>query len=708
MAAVTQPWALLEITHTVFAACIASGFLMTGVSARRLLRRPAREGFRTTLKLGLAMGLIFSFAELAEGRLHAGAWSKSSRPSSPLQRAIGKQARTRRCVCLARRGAIAQHARFRACWLGPSHSLSLQSNWDGVRRKRAAGKPRSLAFASKAFPNVGRILKLKLRVGLRKEAVAGGILHGMKHWLFALCVASVGLNCGTRSSEPGRPTSEAAFDQAARSARIAGLALTKVQRWLHERALPKIDPQTGLYIADGHWNYRDTAADCYPFLAWAAWAVDREALNGPVRGVLHAEQRLCNELDRIPVPYDLQNGRKQKVGYEQMVFEASEYVKDGLIAIVEATGKDEWFDRMRDIEDDLWRHARVQTPFGPIPTKNIEVNGEQTQVLARLYAMTGEPKYLRWAERLADYYLSQADFVPNRLRDHGCEIIGGLGLLLGVEADFKPEGVAKYAPKLRHMYDRILAEGCNKDGMMYNEIRKQAFGPRYRDFSDGWGYNYVGFLCYDMALGKTVYRPKIEKVLAALAKPIYRDYRWEGSIDGIADSAEGAIYLLNRVPVPQGFAWLEREARERLVFENDPNRLWGTMKLEANGVRTVILYAMRHTQGLRLYPWRPRLELGAAPTETGGLAIWIRSPEEYRGRLEFDAPRHRLYMGFRRDWPRMNTLPEWFTAEPEARYRVREIESGRETVRTGRQLSFGCTVELRKGETLRLLVEPVK
>ena len=100
------------------------------------------------------------------------------------------------------------------------------------------------------------------------------------------------------------------FRRAGESARIASYSLSKVQRWLHEAALKKIDPATGLYRADGYWNYRDTAADCYPFLCWAAYVVDQEALNGPVRNVLHAEMKLCNHLDRIPVPYDFDKKAK--------------------------------------------------------------------------------------------------------------------------------------------------------------------------------------------------------------------------------------------------------------------------------------------------------------------------------------------------------------------------------------------------------------
>ncbi len=56
------------------------------------------------------------------------------------------------------------------------------------------------------------------------------------------------------------------WKRAERSARIAGIALSKVQRWLHETCLPIRDEKTGLFRATGgQWNYRDTAAHCYPF-----------------------------------------------------------------------------------------------------------------------------------------------------------------------------------------------------------------------------------------------------------------------------------------------------------------------------------------------------------------------------------------------------------------------------------------------------------
>jgi hypothetical protein len=493
------------------------------------------------------------------------------------------------------------------------------------------------------------------------------------------------------------------FQQALRSATIAGYSISKVQRWLHEKALPLIDAETGLYRADGRWNYRDTAADCYPFLCWAAHLVDREALYGPVLKVLEAEQRLCNHIDRIPVRFDWDKKAKDtSVEYDTWVFGASEYVKDGLIAIVEATGKGPWYERMKGIEEDVWKHARVETAFGKIPSTNVEVNGEQIQALVRLFTMSGDDQFLRWALRLADYYLSDNQFVPQRLRDHGCEIIGGLGLLLGVLSEVDSHKAEEYLPRMKRMFDEILAQGVNEDGIMFNKL-----GDPESGLSDGWGYNYVGYLCYDMAARRTQYREQIETTLRNIAKPTYKDYPWEGrSIDGFADSIEGAIYLLNRVPVPEGRAWVDREMAHNVVRSAETLAsadLWGTMKLESNGVRTTVMHALMHSQGLIARPWRQDLTLGAAPIPDDGVAVVMTAKEPWRGRLEFDRPRHRDLLGFARDWPRMNTLPEWFTVEPDRSYRIRSPQNEGKLYR-GNQLINGLEVEIDPRSPLRLSV----
>ena len=475
-------------------------------------------------------------------------------------------------------------------------------------------------------------------------------------------------------------------DPLQRSAEIAGFTISKVQRWLHEVALKRIEPDTGLYHPEGHFNYQDAWADCYPFLVWAAWLTDTEALNGPVRGALHAEIKHCP---------------KGFFADPQNTFGGSEYVKDGLIAIVEVTGKDEWFDRMKAVQDEIWANPTIETEYGKIPSTNIEVNGEQLQALARMVTMTGEKKYLEYAERLADYYLLPGDFVPTRLRDHGCEIIGGLGLLLAVESVHNPEKADIYRPRIKQMLDTILERGTNEDGIMYDTL------GRTGRLSDGWGYNYVGYLCYDMAVGKPVYRDRVEQTLRNLGKARYRNGwgRGEGgNIDEVADSVEGGLYLLNRLPVAEGLAWADHEVIANIVHMDEQDHLWGTMKLQSNGVRTAIMHALVHTRGTIARPWQQGLKLGAIDAD-GGIEILLTSDKPYEGKLLFDIPRHRHDLGFKQDWPRMNTLPEWFTVEPDdTRYTVHHVTDNTSQTVTGAELQKGLSVKVASDKPLRLKV----
>jgi hypothetical protein len=510
------------------------------------------------------------------------------------------------------------------------------------------------------------------------------------------------------------------IQQARASAPIAGYALGKVKRWLHEVALPKINAND-LYVShnggsarySSWWNYDDTAADTYPFLFWAAWYTDIDQINGPIHDVLVAEQLHCNLNDhptlpfgRVPTAVNPTTLVKEIKSSGDTMFAASEYQKDGLIAIVEVAGKDNpWFDRMQGIADDMWANASVSTPYGLVPTSGTEADGEQLQVLARLFTMTGDPKYLDWAERIANKYLLPGGFVPTSLRDHGSEIIGGLGLLYAVESVHRPAQAEIYRPHIEYMLDEVLDRGTNADGLMYNTLGNPGSG-----LSDSWGYNYVAYLCHDMVVTPPRYTLGLQQTLRNLAKPTYSSYPWEGSsIDGYADSIEGAFYQLNRLPVPEGLAWADQEMAKHVTRTQDPDvnttSLWGTYKLESNGVRTVIQHALMHTRGLIARPWQLDLDLGAAQT-ADGVVVSMTFASPYTGVLVVDEPRHRLEMGFTRDWPRMNTMPEWFTAEPAQNYVVEDLITGATQSFTGTQLHEGLPVTLEAGVETLLLIRP--
>lgn len=502
------------------------------------------------------------------------------------------------------------------------------------------------------------------------------------------------------------------WERAARSSEFAGIALDKVQRWLHECCLPVRDERSGLFRPTGaEWNYRDTAADCYPFYVWAAYFTDLDILNSFMVQALEAEQRLCNHVDRLPVSYDMDKGEKIVIDFDAMVFGASEYAKDGLVPIVEITGKDKpWFQRMRDIVNDIFKHAPYETPYGLIPSTNVEVNGDLLQILPRLFSITRDTKYLDWAYRLADYYLLPGGFVPERLSDHGCEIIGGLGLLFAVGRAEDPARSETYRPHLEYLFDEVLRRGTNSDGIIVGELQDTPGPHDAVILRDGWGYDFVGFLDFDLALNTNRYGGAVQKALSNLLKPRYLKFNWDhNSRDNVADSVEGGLYLLYRFPVPEGFLWADREIATLLVDHVNRDRLWGVHKLEANTVRTVLIHTMLHTRNTIARPWRQGLKLGAAPCGKG-ICVYLRSEQPYDGRVQFDVPRHRITVGFAQDWPRMNAVPEWFTVEPDEthRYEAVNADTGETQVVSGALLSHGFPVHLEGGEPLRLIVTPHK
>lgn len=498
--------------------------------------------------------------------------------------------------------------------------------------------------------------------------------------------------------------------RAERSSRYAGIALSKVQRWLHEDCTAVHDEKTGLFRPTGpEWNYRDTAADCYPFYIWAAYYTDQALLDTVMIATLEAEQRLCNHVDRLPVRYNMDTGEKIVTDFDTMIFGASEYAKDGLVPVVEITGRDyPWLGRMQGIVDDIFKHAPYDTPYGKIPSTNVEVNGELLQILPRLYCITGEGKYLDWAHRLADYYLIPGGFLPERLSDHGCEIIGGLGLLFAVDSKARPGKCAEYRPHLEHMFDEILKRGTNSDGVIVGSLQPEPGPHDDVTMRDGWGYDFVGFLDYDLAMGSKRYYEAIRKPMTNLLKPRYKEFNWDhGSRDNVADSVEGGLYLLYRIPVPEAFLWADREIATLLVDHTDPERLWGVHKLEANTVRTVLIHTMLHTRNTIARPWRQDLELGAAPYGDG-ICVFMKATDAYEGRLQFDVPRHRITMGFEQDWPRMNAVPEWFSVEPDEEhvYTVENVDTGTTGRVSGKSLSEGLPVRIETGKPLRLVVLP--
>ncbi len=502
------------------------------------------------------------------------------------------------------------------------------------------------------------------------------------------------------------PDAPLPFDEAARNASLARPLLAHLRRWLTEE-LTHVDPASGLlvdtYDASTPWSTRDTAADIYPFFSWTAYLLDPDVFTGQSRRMLDFERANTTvaATGALPYSYDTRTGMRFDRGADDLMFGAAEYAKDGLTPIFELAGRGPWSERAQEIERDSFRYGTWMTPAGTLPMNNLEVNGDHMQVLPRLAAMTGDRQYLALAERVAEQYLVLAQYRPQNLRDHSCEIIGGFALLYAVERQLGSPMAARYEPLLRDMIDYIADYGLTPEGMMHNVVHAGTRGPvpaPRGTLSDNWGQNYVAFLMYAQLANQPRYAAYVDHALRSLADPQFHDYPWEGTIiDGLADSMEGAIYMLAYRPVPEGQRWLDNEA---LVLDS---RAWPADKFGANAARTAVLYARTKTLGAWVRPWRDDVSWGAART-ANGVVVSVRADRAWSGRVTFDRARHRDTLGFAEDYPRMNYLPEYFIADSASRYRVTTSGGHTETV-MGSALLDGYALDVPAGNTVNLVVE---
>lgn len=505
---------------------------------------------------------------------------------------------------------------------------------------------------------------------------------------------------------------EAAFRAAAENGRRSEEVFSRTRRMVHAW-LAYADPRT-LLLPDylpgikratpppmDLYTPHNSGADNYPYLLATAYFTDRALFRGRMRDMLRNEIRYTNVEDGIPGNLQLKEG---KLG-PMSLFGAAEYCKDGLLAITELLGRSPWFYRMADMTAAVMRHAPVKSDFGNLPDSGAELNGDVLQSLVRLAPMTGDRRFLEWAERIADAYVREVlprnywlpgytwDFAAHtgpdrmRLRDHGNEMVVGLALLSALEGARGGERAAGYRHAVGRMLDRVLAS-ANPDGMLYNEIRASDLKPLNDRLSDNWGYVYGAVYTHYMVTGDARYRDAVLRVLKNLPK--YRGYDWEnGSHDGYADSIESALYLAAREPVPEALDWIESETRTLIAFQKPDGtieRWYG----DGNWNRTLLLYALYKTQGCRVEDWQEGVRLGAH-RDGERLLVSLEAPKTWSGRICFDYARHRRALNFDRNYVRLNEWPEWYTVDEARLYGVKDA-AGKETVLLGSDLVEGIPV----------------
>ena len=474
--------------------------------------------------------------------------------------------------------------------------------------------------------------------------------------------------------------------------------------------LAHADPKSGLIprnlTRSPFWNAKDAAADNYPFMVLTTALTDRTLFQGRMLDMLRTEIRLTNRLDALPDDFlfSTQSFRTETADLRSLIFGASEYVKDGLIPLTEWLGPSPWSRRMISLVDDIWKHASTETPVGILPATDHEVCGELMQSISRIYWRTGDDRYREWAFRLADYsFLHHLPIEDKRLGldDHGCEIIGGLSEVYFLAAHVDPARRDRYRQPMYRILDKVLEIGRNEHGLLFDAVNPRTGEVLGKGFTDNWGYNYNAFLTVAQLDNIPRYREAVVHVLRNIHR--YADYQWEGGgSDGYADSIEGGINLLNRIPVPEAFDWVDVSTDIMLKKQRDDGIIEGWHG-DGNYARTAIMYALWKTQGLSIEPWRADVAFGAVVDEEGVLKVFLRSDWPWSGKLKFDIPRHQVYLHLPHDYPRLNQFPEWFTVQEGVKYKV-SIDGSDGVSRTGKKLHSGLSLELKQNTPVKITV----
>jgi len=576
--------------------------------------------------------------------------------------------------------------------------LKLPASSKGEQYKLAlqAGSPKAAFLAALRIVKEGTPLDQPLpEVPAHRLRVIEAPPHDLHLWMEQL--QADGLDSWQRAEIHGRQANE---------------ALRRCRRYV-SGWLAHADPKTGLIpenLGRGKhvWNGRNSAADNYAFMVLTCALTDRGLFDGGMLDMLRTETKLTSRLGALPDHYNFekQGYHYPKPDVKRMVFDGSEYVKDGLMPITEWLGKTPWSERMVGIVDSILEHAPFDTPGGKIPSNDVEVNGEMMQLLSRLRFMTGKEAYLDMACRIADYYLL-GDHHPTRnasqlkLRDHGCELISGLTEVYAACHALRKEKAVAYREPIHAMLDRILEVGVNEHGLMYDAVNPVTGQVTRKNIGDNWGYNYNGFYTVHLLDGVERYRQATRRAMGNLA-PHYLKFAWQGwGSDGIADSVEGALNLFNRERDVTGVPkWLDANTTRMLLIQKPDGVIEGWHG-DGNYARTAILWVLWKQQGVTIQPWREDVGLGAV-RQGNDLHLVVSTDKPWQGRLVFDQPRHRTVMGMPLDYPRINQFPEWFTVTADERWAV--SSDAIPQIHSGKALTKGLAVTLAAGQTLRIAV----
>ena len=479
------------------------------------------------------------------------------------------------------------------------------------------------------------------------------------------------------------------------NARLSQELLTRVHNiqaiWMKQRV-----EATHLYSQEANrpeWNYRNTAADFFSHLLHAGMRLAPESMPSLLE-TLAAELKLRTP-DGLCQPVLAADATPVNVDQLELIFGSAEYVKDGLLSVIECQGLELLGGRTSDIVDAIIKASSVSSSFGMLPSVGAEVNGDMLQACSRLGFALDRKDYLEYAGRIADAYVRDAlpannglppesfDFATKRvidaqvkLRDHGNEVIPGLAEAYAVAVslrDSDPKWKARadaWAPVLAKMFQTILAHGVDANGLIIRDMRANPPEPENLLSNDNWGYVLNGAMLFvqtarkhgttDEAILQDIDTRTDAIVDAVLTR---NGIDWGGGADGYCDSLESALYVAAYRPQDRRkvLRWVDEQME---VLSRWGRGIKAGNYLDGNFIRTWLMHADARAGGWRVDPWREDVSVGFAEDQAGNAVIVVSTERAYHGRLIPEHARHANIMKLPGDWPRLNSWPEWFVFDP--------------------------------------------
>ncbi len=485
-----------------------------------------------------------------------------------------------------------------------------------------------------------------------------------------------------------------------------------VKGWLAKRDSASGLIPTNLTGGIDQWQVCNSAADNYPFMVLTCYLLDKDLYNGAMLDMLYAEKRLTSRFKTLPDDYSFSKKDfvKDDPDMNWIIFSTSEYIKDGLVPLNEYIGKTPWQDRMIEMCNDLAEYVTVVKnvdKLGGYKAPTEEINGDLLQLLCRIFWITGDRKYLDRAVKIGDYYMSgERDLTEVnylRIRDHGCEVIGGLSELYFALNYNMPEKKEQYREPLHRLLDRVLEVGRNDDGLFYNAVNMATGDIADKGIADTWGYVLDAYYTVWMLDKTESYRNAVLKSYSQLNQK-YRNFAWEGkSHDGYADALESGINLINR-EYDQGLKdWIDSEMKVMWNMQQEDGIIGGWHG-DGNFARTTIMYNLWKTQGAHVYPWRDDVLMGAE-LSGNGIVLVLSAENTWEGKLVFDRERHKDILHLPVDYTRLNQFPEWFVAKPDLKYKISSTEKKLSGEYSGMDLIKGIPLRLEGGQQIVITVK---